>query len=316
MSTRYVWTKLTTVSGYSLYKAGENTEWMGSHDVLEVGTGYKITNNGKFELTGSKASIASGDSSIAGISVYVRDFRYVLYNENNLFSYAESYLNDDRWHLRQMSVSTSQPYRLTMSTSPDGTSSGYSIALFKIKEGNTESGSFIGYTSSSSSSAYPSDGVSGSYWYEYLGSDNIDPYSLTYTSEAIAGKIISMQISPRAPTHPGTVYYQYQYSINNGSTWANIGNKTTATNISVTIPTTATQFKARVLASDDLGFTSTTYVVGSNLTIQAESSGDNFIGIGGTARQIDKMYIGIGGTAREVTEGYIGVDGTARKFYG
>ena len=36
-------------------------------------------------------------------------------------------------------------------------------------------GSLVGYSSSSSSGGYPQDGLSGSYWYEYQGSDNIDP---------------------------------------------------------------------------------------------------------------------------------------------
>ena len=43
-----------------------------------------------------------------------------------------------------------------------GVSSGYSA------------GSLIGYVSANANSAYPQDGVSGSYWYEYQGQDSID----------------------------------------------------------------------------------------------------------------------------------------------
>lgn len=169
-----------------------------------------------------------------------------------------------------------------------------------------------------SSSSYLNDTQTSppsGYIYMEVDIDKIDPYSISYNSMTVtAGDSITINLSPRT-TNYGTIYYQYQYSINNGSTWTNIGSKTTATSVSVTIPTNATQFKARVLASDNLGFTSTTYVVGDNLTVQT-SGGDNYIGIGGTARQIDKIYIGIGDIAREVTEGYIGIGGTARKFYG
>ena len=35
-------------------------------------------------------------------------------------------------------------------------------------------GTLQGYASAGASSAYPQDGVSGSYWYEYQGQDNID----------------------------------------------------------------------------------------------------------------------------------------------
>lgn len=174
----------------------------------------------------------------------------------------------------------------------------------------------VGYVSSNSRSGYTDNSTSGGYKYVYQGSDNVDPSTVTYsTTTPQAGQSITISVTPRTPIYPGTIYYQYYYSTNGGSSWTAIGSKTTLTSTSVTIPAGATQFMARVLTSDNLGFTSTTYVTGANLTIQT-AGGDNFIGIGGTARQIDKIYIGIGGTAREVTEGYIGIGGTARKFYG
>ena len=40
-----------------------------------------------------------------------------------------------------------------------------------------------------------------------------------------------------------------------------------------------------------------------------------YVGVGDTARKVNKMYVGVGGTARKVVKGYIGVNGVARQFW-
>lgn len=123
--------------------------------------------------------------------------------------------------------------------------------------------------SSANPDEYPKDKAIGTYFYDYIGSDNIDPNSVTYsTNSPVQGQSITIQVSPRSNTYGGTISYQYQYSINNGSTWTNIDSATTSTSKSFTIPSSATQFKARVRASDNMGFTSTDYVTGGNLTVR------------------------------------------------
>lgn len=304
MSTRYVWGKYNVKESYSV-SSNDDTYAVRLDGSSVIGASNYTISNGKFTPSGSSVTLYLGDQLNANTYPYIID------SSNNkmygdVYSTGTIYWDYDS-HTKELIL-----YMVQADTG------NIRDILFNIWTCQTiqKQGSFIDNISSSSSSAYPSNGVSGSYWYKYLGSDNIDPILVSYSSSSPkAGESITISISKRTPTQPGTIYYQYQYSINNGSTWTNIGSKTTATNVSVTIPTNATQFKARVLASDNLGFTSSTYVVGDNLIVQT-SSGDNYIGIGGTARQIDKIYIGIGGTAREIVEGYIGIGGTARKFYG
>lgn len=175
-----------------------------------------------------------------------------------------------------------------------------------------QKGEFIENVVSGNRSAYSDNGVTDSNWYIYKGSDTIDPYSVSYSKpELQAGEPITVSISPRSPTYGGTISYQYQYSTNGGSSWTTINNSTTATSATVTIPESATQFQARVRASDNYGFTSSTYVAGSNLAV---SQMKGYVGINGKARAVTKLYVGVNGKARQVVKGYIGVGGKARRF--
>jgi len=150
------------------------------------------------------------------------------------------------------------------------------------------------------------------WWREYLGSDTIDPTAVAYSkSDLQAGESVTIQVSPRTPTYGGTISYQYQYSTDGGSSWTNIGSKTTNTSVSVTIPDGAKQFKARVRASDNYGFTSSDYVTGPALGVSVLKA---YVGINTKARAVSKIYVGVNGKAREVVKGYIGVGGKARKF--
>ena len=174
----------------------------------------------------------------------------------------------------------------------------------------TAKGSLIGYSSSTSSSAYPSDGISGSYWYVYKGSDVIDPTAVGYsTTTPTGGNAITVKVTARSNTYGGTIYYQYQYSTDGGSTWTNSGSKTTATSKSITVPSGVTQFRARVVASDNYGFTSTTYVTGANLTVTngsikvgragAVKTGTPVVGRAGAVKTSVKAYQCVGGAIKQ-----------------
>ena len=131
-------------------------------------------------------------------------------------------------------------------------------------------GSAVGSVSngSSSTSTYPQDGVSGNYWYELQGSDNIDAASVGYSNQApMGGQPITISVTPGSgKVYGGTVRYTYQVQLNGGA-WTSIATNSTATSQSYTIPAGTTSFAARVQASDDLGFTSSDYTTGSTLSV-------------------------------------------------
>ncbi len=187
--------------------------------------------------------------------------------------------------------------------------------MLQYEGGTLEKGGTLIRTESSNSSSK----TSGPYfqnntyfWRDYKGSDTIDPLSVTYRENTLyKGEPVSVQIEARTPTYGGTISYQYQYSVDGGKTWTNAGSKTTETSQEITVPAEAKQFQARVLASDNYGFTSTTYVYGPASGVsQLKAYG----GRDGKARSVLKMYGGVNGKARTVVKGYIGIGRKARKF--
>lgn len=123
-------------------------------------------------------------------------------------------------------------------------------------------GSKIDDIATPTSGQYPSNGVSGSYWYVYQGQDSIDPVSIEapITNWLYIGQQVVVTASPSvSKVYGGMVSYQYQVQIN-GESWTNIGSKTTATSVNYTIPEGTVSIAFRVQASDDLGFTSTDWV--------------------------------------------------------
>lgn len=174
-------------------------------------------------------------------------------------------------------------------------------------------GTFIEYKSAQNYDEYPRYGIQDSYYYDYKGSDTIDPNSISYSkSELYSGEPVIINISPKVPTYGGVVYYQFSYSTNGGSTWTNIGSKTTETNKTITIPTGASQFQARALASDGWGFTSTTYVTGPNLPVSQIKA---YATVGGKLMAGAKMYATVDGKIRQVQKGYVTVGGKVRKLF-
>ena len=128
-------------------------------------------------------------------------------------------------------------------------------------------GSSTGAASNSSSSAYPQNGVSGSSWYVYQGSDSIDATAVGYSNQSpMGGQPITINVTPTTPTYGGTIQYTYQVQLSGGS-WTTIATKTTATSQQYTIPAGTTSFAARVVANDTWGFSSSTYTTGSTLTV-------------------------------------------------
>ncbi len=154
-----------------------------------------------------------------------------------------------------------------------GTSICDTEAYYSYTPPEARPGDDVEYVSSSNSSAYPDFDVSGNHFYSLSGSDSIDPTAITYSkNDPKQGETITATITPSSNIYGGTIYYKYQYSANGGSSWVDAGTKTTETSQSFTVPANAVQFRVRVQASDNMGFTSTTYVTGANLTVTAPNS--------------------------------------------
>ena len=128
-------------------------------------------------------------------------------------------------------------------------------------------GTAQGYKSSSNSSAYPTNSDSGTSWYTKLGEDNIDPVSVSSPASPRGGQATLVTVTPSTgKLYSGTVSYRYEYSVNGGTSWV-LANTTTATSLSIAIPEGSPSFQARVRAQDDLGFTSSTYVYSTRVTV-------------------------------------------------
>ena len=120
--------------------------------------------------------------------------------------------------------------------------------------------------SSPNSGAYPQNGVSGSNWYEYEGSDNIDPSSVSIPADIMPSQQITITVTPgTGNVYGGTVSYQYQVRLNGGA-WQTVAT-TTATTQGYTVPAGTQSIQARVVASDNMGFTSDTYVASAAVTV-------------------------------------------------
>lgn len=120
--------------------------------------------------------------------------------------------------------------------------------------------------SSPNSGAYPQNGVSGSNWYEYEGSDNIDPSSVSIPADIMPSQQITITVTPgTGKVYGGTVSYQYQVRLDGGA-WQTVAT-TTATTQGYTVPAGTQSIQARVVASDNMGFTSDTYVASAAVTV-------------------------------------------------
>ena len=140
---------------------------------------------------------------------------------------------------------------------------------------------------------YPENGYSGSYWYVYEGADCIDPIEVSYATDFKGGDSLAIYVTPGTNVYGGTISYQYQYSIDGGVTWNTIGTST-ATTYTRVVPNDAPQFQARVIASDDMGFTSTTYVAGPNVVLKKTSG---YTSVSGAIKEVD-VVVCVGGSIK------------------
>ena len=244
------------------------------------GTSYELLSNGLFEIKNARSISYGVEHTGKYDNIGKTTTLYVAFEENPAHTLVKitdiSAWEADQTRCNYISIIATIYYGF--STSGDGSSvsfkvddswtSGVAEASFITLYSKTElkPDGLIGNSSSSSQSYYPTSGVKGSYWYTFLGSDNIDPSSITIPSAINGGNTISIQIkSGTEKVYGGTVTYTYEVQLNGGS-WTSIGS-TTSLRKSYTVPAGTTTFRARVKARDNLGFTSTDYVTSNIVSV-------------------------------------------------
>ena len=241
MSLRYMWSKWSvdiTITGYkqSSTSSGASTYLSGSNDFPNIYTSFTFdTTTGKYTLSRTKRATynATGYYTPEGYSS-----GYTMYY-GTVTSADSGAIEGTSYYYYSSTLTASKKYTATDVT--------------KNAKGSTQYDNVSG-----SQNAYSSNGVTGDYWYVLLGSDTIDPSDLTMTGEVKAGSTVTLTITPSATiAYGGTVSYTVQ-TTTDGDNWYDAGT-TTDTTMSLTVPEAAA-WNARVIASDDTGFTSTDYV--------------------------------------------------------
>ena len=116
-----------------------------------------------------------------------------------------------------------------------------------------------GSVSSASRGAYPNNGWRSPYWYEYQGSDTVDPAAVSLPASIFGGDTVTATVTPSTgKVYGGTVTYTWQYRLDGGA-WQSLASGTAATQ-QLTVPAGTNTVEVQVRANDDLGFTSSTWV--------------------------------------------------------
>lgn len=153
----------------------------------------------------------------------------------------------------QWSVGTSKQYGTMDNTTPMST---HYLGIDTINEISQ------GKLSSDISTAYPNKAYQGDYYYKYLGSDSIDPRSITYPTSAKAGERLNIKATAsNSNTFGGTITYLYEYK-KDGGAWDTTWYSSTSTSVAMTALPPSGTYQFRVRAKDNFGFTSTTYATG------------------------------------------------------
>ena len=298
MSTRYVWGRYSIASAY--VKNSENTfetDIPINEKTVHVAKNYtENVNTGMFTLSNATA-LDTGSLSATS------QFPYLMEEPTGNILYQASRNGNCMWRNDDVGV---------MDNIYEGTLfSPYSpqtITKFEFVPTQSQ-GTLQGYASRGNAGAYPQDGISGNYWYEYAGSDNIDAASVGYsTLEPRGGEAITINVTPSSgKVYSGTVSYLYQVQLDGGA-WTTIAT-TTATSQSYTIPKGTQTFAARVRAQDNIGFTSSTYTTGATVTVKNSNA---FVGVGGVVRNVEPRVCVNGVIYTNVTS-YVCVDGVIRQ---
>ena len=228
MATYYRWRKSTIK--YASVNAGEITSTTGS-SFYTLGTyvePYFDENTGYYDFSNANRVSLNGSSKFFTLLCLSK-------TNENVTEFYKFRSGSTSYTYENGTITFLQPGTIWRSTPTAGVSSGYVY--------------------STSSSAYPNGGVSGSYYYDQRTtiSSPTAPGSLSYPSPITTPSVtVSWGSSSTNVPSYGVSAYEVSYSANGGSSWT-VAGTTSATSMSVTLPVGTTSVQFRVRAKDSNG---------------------------------------------------------------
>ena len=262
MATYYRWKKSSVVESYQAVALQTKNFYLNQHGV------------GADVWTGSLTSI-SEDGSFLGTGVEYQSYQTVRYPNYYLSS------RSDRLATIQRGRSSTAPYLMYVTYSGEygqedenevsGTMYGTEVV--------TSKGNFIEYIYSESADAYPTDGVSGNYWYSDRTAITVSPPSSISVSPNPPKGGSNVSVSWGAASSGGGSISNYELSKRlDGGSWTVVGTYGGSTRTaSVSVPRGTETISFRVRAKDANGYwsdykTSGTYTVKNNTAPGAPES--------------------------------------------
>lgn len=192
----FVWDRYNTKTVYS-YSTETKRDWAFSFEDSFYGSSSmpSINSSGYFQL-----STKANDWTNGGVS--------------------RGYYGPSSWNKKVYYASQSAYYSDGKCSNQNGSGYVYSVVESKGK------GSINSSVSNASSSAYPQDAISGSYWYTFRGA----PSGISYPDKIEAGQAV--QITWSAGTNP--LYYRVERSTDGGKSWVVLSATVTATSFTDT----------------------------------------------------------------------------------
>lgn len=294
MSTRYIWAKYTNEKRW--YMGGGNS-YSNITIPVEGPNTYKYSmiacpNKPSFNASTGKVYYPYTDwdysnpmTSVSQSSSYgTDDFPYVFFIDKderpsmgNAITNAEIYEYMYRKYIHAYwryfwQTSGGQDRRCELNCiAKNDASDTYDYYYYVRSQGNYPD-EFQEYVSNRSPSAYPNYDLNSSDGYFYYSEDQdiIDPSSVNLPESIRYNSDITISITPSSDAQTnsyGNITYTYQYRFDDGS-WTTI-ETTSETSVELHIPSDKSSIQARVLAQDDIGFISSTYVLSSTVSIYA-----------------------------------------------
>ena len=282
MSTRYIWSYWSTTTEFSSTTTEVSTPYSvssySSGSINLVGLASDMTLDrytGMWEYSGvmtsdysnnSMGSIDTNDYPYCIIceSDYIGDYIIVPdstggtgsvgISSNAILYFKRRYTNTD-WHLGSK--------QLTCKNSGDN----YNIYKYNVSS-RLVADDILGYVSSANSSEYDT-GYDGRYYWFTQSAQEVDP-TLTLPATAEGGDTISLTITRSQDAinnRYGTLYYTVEYSLAGGA-WTTLADETSNQfSFNISIPEGTETVQARVLVSDNLGYTSNDYVYSNTTSV-------------------------------------------------
>ena len=230
-------------------------------------SGYKMTST----ITASSSATYGGDIYYL-LETACNERDYETAQDSQTLTYTETVDSDTVYYYSRVTAYCDGFTDSSVTASYTISQSGTRYVWDQLDE---EGGTSSGYVTSNDIDDYPLDGTSGSYYYDYLGSDTPDATAVTATTTGKAGATVTLKITAAgssANVYGGTIYYKivrYRRSSSSGSyTSSTVSSKTTSTTVTTTIPTGGYyDVYYTVTTLDSYGYVGTTAVSTDVITI-------------------------------------------------